>query len=44
MSTLEMASIQAGRPITPGAAVAAAQVAALASYGFTAPAGALAGA
>ena len=44
MSTLEMASIQAGRSITPGAAVAAAQVAALESYGLTAPAGALAGA
>ncbi len=44
MSTLEMASIQAGRSVTPGAAVAAAQVAALASYGLTTPAGALAGA
>ena len=44
MSTLEMASIQAGRPVTPGAAVAAAQVAALDSYGLTTPAGALAGA
>ncbi len=44
MSTLEMASIQAGRAVTPGAAVAAAQVAALASYGLTTPAGALAGA
>ena len=42
MSTLEMASIQAGRAVTPGAAVAAAQVAALESYGLTA--GALAGA
>jgi aspartate aminotransferase-like enzyme len=39
MSTLEMASIGAGRPITPGAAVAAAQVAALESYGLTAPVG-----
>ena len=44
MSTLEMAAIQAGRPVTPGAAVAAAQVAALTSYGLTEPAGALAGA
>ena len=44
MSTLEMASIAAGRPTTPGAAVAAAQVAALASYGLATPAGALAGA
>jgi len=37
MSTLEMASIWAGRPITAGAAVAAAQVAALESYGMTVP-------
>ena len=44
ISTLEMASIQAGRSVTPGAAVAAAQVAALASYGLATPAGALAGA
>jgi aspartate aminotransferase-like enzyme len=43
MSTLEMASIGAGRPITPGAAVAAAQVAALASYGLTARVGSGAG-
>jgi aspartate aminotransferase-like enzyme len=34
MSTLEMASIAFGRPVTPGAAVAAAQVAALESYGL----------
>ncbi len=44
MSTLEMASIGAGRPITPGAAVDAAQVAALASYGLTAPVGTVPGA
>jgi aspartate aminotransferase-like enzyme len=44
MSTLEMASIQAGRSVTPGAAVAAAQVAGLSSYGLVAPTGALAGA
>jgi len=37
MSTLEMASIWAGRPITAGVAVAAAQVAALESYGMTVP-------
>jgi aspartate aminotransferase-like enzyme len=40
MSTLEMVSISAGRPIVPGAAVAAAQVAALESYGLTTPTGA----
>jgi aspartate aminotransferase-like enzyme len=34
MSTLEIASIETGRPVTPGAAVAAAQAAALASYGI----------
>lgn len=33
MSTLEMVSIGVGRPVTPGSAVAAAQVAALESYG-----------
>ena len=44
MSTLEMVSIWAGRPITPGAAVAAAQVAALESYGLAALAGSPAGA
>lgn len=44
MSTLEMASIWAGRPFTPGAAVAAAQVAALESYGLTASAAGGAGA
>lgn len=43
MSTLEMVSIWAGRPITPGAAVAAAQVAALEAYGLAVPAGAVAG-
>lgn len=36
MSTLEMVSIGVGRPVTPGAAVAAAQVAALESYGVVA--------
>jgi len=40
MSTLEMVSIWAGRRITPGAAVAAAQVAALESYGLTVATGA----
>jgi aspartate aminotransferase-like enzyme len=35
MSTLEMASISNGRPIPAGAAVAAAQVAALESYGLS---------
>jgi aspartate aminotransferase-like enzyme len=44
MSTLELASIEVGRSINPGASVAAAQVAALASLGVTSPAGALAGA
>ncbi|MEO6207761.1 MAG: alanine--glyoxylate aminotransferase family protein [Candidatus Limnocylindrales bacterium] len=41
-STLEIASIGAGRPVEPGAAVAGAQRAALASYGIAAqtPAGA----
>jgi len=36
ISTLEMASIAAGRPVTPGSAVGAAQAAALASYGIAA--------
>ena len=36
MSTLEIASIVAGRPVVPGSAVAAAQVAGLASLGLTA--------
>jgi aspartate aminotransferase-like enzyme len=40
MSTLEIASLQAGRPVQPGAAVAAAQVAALESLGIAAPAAA----
>ncbi len=44
ISTLEVACMQAGRPITPGAAVAAAQVAALTSNGLVTPSGALAGA
>jgi aspartate aminotransferase-like enzyme len=44
MSTLEFVSIGAGRPVRPGSAVAAAQVAALESYGITAPAAAGAGA
>lgn len=35
MSTLEIVSIETGRPVTPGAAVAAAQVAALGSLGLT---------
>jgi aspartate aminotransferase-like enzyme len=44
LSTLEMASIWAGRPIAPGAAVAAAQAAALESFGLAAGAGSVAGA
>jgi aspartate aminotransferase-like enzyme len=40
MSTLEIASLQAGRPIQPGAAVAAAQVAALETLGIATPAAA----
>ena len=36
MSTLEIASIAAGRPVVPGSAVAAAQVAGLESLGLTA--------
>ena len=36
ISTLEMASIAVGRPVTPGSAVGAAQAAALASYGIAA--------
>jgi aspartate aminotransferase-like enzyme len=44
MSVLEFASIQAGRSIRPGAAVAAAQVAALESYGVAIPSVAGAGA
>jgi aspartate aminotransferase-like enzyme len=43
-STLEAVSIAHGRVVTPGAAVAAAQVAALESLGVIAPAGAGAGA
>jgi len=39
MSTLEMVSIGMGRSVRPGAAVAAAQVAALESYGVVTPAG-----
>ena len=44
MSALEFASIAAGRSIRPGAAVAAAQVAALESFGIVTPAAAGAGA
>ena len=44
MSALEIASIAAGRSIRPGAAVAAAQVAALESYGIVTPTAAGAGA
>ncbi len=44
MSSLEIASIAAGRPSRPGAAVAAAQVAALEAYGIGIPATAGAGA
>jgi aspartate aminotransferase-like enzyme len=36
MSVLEFVSIQAGRPVQPGSAVAAAQIAALESYGVAA--------
>jgi aspartate aminotransferase-like enzyme len=39
MSTLEMVSIGMGRAVRPGGAVAAAQVAALESYGVVTPAG-----
>jgi len=44
MSSLEIASIVAGRTVRPGAAVAAAQVAALETYGIVTPAAAGAGA
>jgi aspartate aminotransferase-like enzyme len=44
MSTLEIASIAAGRSVRPGVAVAAAQVAALESYGIVTPTAAGAGA
>jgi aspartate aminotransferase-like enzyme len=44
MSTLEIASIAARRSVRPGAAVAAAQVAALESYGIVTPTAAGAGA
>ena len=44
MSTLEIASIAAGRSFRPGAAVGAAQVAALESYGIVTPTAAGAGA
>jgi hypothetical protein len=44
MSVLEFASIGMGRPVQPGSAVAAAQVAALESFGVAAPAAAVAGA
>ena len=44
MSVLEFASIGAGRPVRPGAAVAAAQVAALESFGVVTPSAAGAGA
>ena len=40
MSVLEFASLQAGRPVQPGSAVAAAQVAALESFGVAVPAAA----
>jgi len=43
MSALELASLAAGRSIRPGAAVAAAQVAAVESLGIVTPAGAGAG-
>ena len=36
ISTLEIVSLEQGRPVTPGAAVGAAQAAALASYGISA--------
>lgn len=44
MSVLEFVSIQAGRAVRPGSAVAAAQIAALESFGVAAPATAGAGA
>ena len=44
MSVLEFASIAFGRPVRPGAAVAAAQVAAMESFGLIVPASAGAGA
>ena len=44
MSALEFASIAAGRSIRPGAAVAAAQIAAIESFGIVTPAAAGAGA
>jgi len=44
MSVLEFVSIGAGRPVRPGAAVAAAQIAALESFGIAAPSTAGAGA
>jgi aspartate aminotransferase-like enzyme len=44
MSVLEFVSIGAGRPVRPGAAVAAAQVAALESFGVVTPAAAGTGA
>jgi aspartate aminotransferase-like enzyme len=44
MSTLEIALIEAGRPVQPGVGVAAAQVAALESYGVVVPAAAGVGA
>ncbi len=44
MSVLEFVSIGMGRPVRPGAAVAAAQIATLESYGLTTPATAGAGA
>ena len=40
MSVLEFVSIGFGRPVRPGAAVAAAQVAALESFGLATPAAA----
>jgi len=44
ISTLEIVSLNAGRAIRPGSAVAAAQVAALESMGMTSPAAVGAGA
>jgi alanine-glyoxylate transaminase/serine-glyoxylate transaminase/serine-pyruvate transaminase len=44
MSVLEFVSIAFGRPVRPGSAVAAAQVAAMESFGFIVPASAGAGA
>lgn len=44
MSVLEFVSISSGRAVRPGSAVAAAQIAALESYGIAAPAAAGAGA